>query len=90
MSDLGVGGEQLRAFVERIERLEEEKRAISEDIKEVYAEARGNGFDTKVMRQVVRIRKQEPSERLEQEAILDTYLHALGMVPDLEEQDPSH
>ncbi len=84
MSDLGVGREQLRAFVERIERLEEEKRAISEDIKEVYAEARGNGFDAKVMRQVVRIRKQEPSERLEQEAILDTYLHALGMVPDVE------
>ncbi len=84
MSDLGVGRDQLRALVERIERLEEEKRAISEDIKEVYGEAKGNGFDTKVMRQVVRIRKQDRNERMEQEAILDTYLHALGMVPDLE------
>jgi len=85
MSDLGVGRDQLRAFIERIERLEEEKRAISEDIKEVYSEAKGNGFDIKVMRQVVRIRKQDSNERMEQEAILDTYLAALGMVPDLEE-----
>lgn len=84
MSDLGVGRDQLRAFVERIERLEDEKKAIMEDMKEVYGEAKGSGFDTKVLRQVVRIRKQDKSERLEQEAILDTYLHALGMVPDLE------
>ena len=84
MSDLGVGRDQLRALVERIERLEDEKKAIMEDIKEVYGEAKGNGFDTKVLRQVVRIRKLDKSERLEQEAILDTYLHALGMVPDLE------
>jgi uncharacterized protein (UPF0335 family) len=84
MSDLGVGRDQLRAFVERIERLEDEKKAIMEDIKEVYGEAKGTGFDTKVLRQVVRIRKQDKSERMEQEAILDTYLHALGMVPDLE------
>ncbi len=84
MSDLGVGRDQLRALVERIERLEDEKKAIMEDIKEVYGEAKGNGFDTKVLRQVVRIRKQDKSERMEQEAILDTYLHALGMVPDLE------
>jgi len=84
MSDLGVGRDQLRAFIERVERLEEEKRAIAEDIKEVYGEAKGSGFDTKVMRQVVRIRKQDRNERMEQEAILDTYLHALGMVPDLE------
>ncbi len=83
MSDLGVGRDQLRALVERIERLEDEKKAIMEDIKEVYGEAKGNGFDTKVLRQVVRIRKQDKSERMEQEAILDTYLHALGMVPDL-------
>lgn len=79
MSDIGVGRDQLRAFIERIERLEEEKKAIADDIKEVYAEAKGNGFDTKVMRQVIRIRKQDMNERLEQEAILDTYLHALGM-----------
>ena len=84
MSDLGVGRDQLRALVERIERLEDEKKAIMEDIKEVYGEAKGNGFDTKILRQVVRIRKLDKSERMEQEAILDTYLHALGMVPDLE------
>ncbi len=79
MSDIGVGRDQLRAFIERIERLEEEKKAIADDIKEVYAEAKGNGFDTKVMRQIVRIRKQDTNERMEQEAILDTYMHALGM-----------
>lgn len=79
MSDIGVGRDQLRAFIERIERLEEEKKAIADDIKEVYAEAKGNGFDTKVMRQVIRIRKQDTNERMEQEAILDTYMHALGM-----------
>lgn len=74
-----VAQDQLRAFVERIERLEEEKKAIAEDIREVYAEAKGNGFDTKVLRQVIRIRKQDRAERLEQEAILDLYLAALGM-----------
>ncbi len=82
MSDISsesVAQDQLRAFVERVERLEEEKAAISDDISEVYAEAKGNGFDTKVLRQVVRIRKQDHSERLEQEAILDLYLAALGM-----------
>ena len=84
MSEIGVGRDQLRALIERIERLEEEKKAISEDIKEVYGEAKGTGFDVKAMRQIVRIRKQDASERMEQEAILDTYLHALGMVPDLE------
>ena len=84
MSELGVGRDQLRAFIERIERLEEEKKAISEDIKEVYAEAKGGGFDTKIIRQIVRIRKMDASERMEQEALLDTYMHALGMIPDLE------
>ena len=74
-----VAGDQLRAFVERIERMEEEKQAITDDIKEIYAEAKGNGFDTKVLRQVVRIRKQDRAERLEQEAILDLYLAELGM-----------
>lgn len=82
MADHGVARDQLRSFIERIEKLEEEKKAIADDIKEVYAEAKGNGFDTKVMRQLVRIRKQDKSERLEQEAVLDTYMHALGMVPD--------
>lgn len=82
MADQGVAGEQLRAFVERIERLEEEKQAIADDVKEVYAEAKGTGFDVKVLRQIVRIRKQDKNERMEQEAILDLYMHALGMVPD--------
>jgi uncharacterized protein (UPF0335 family) len=78
----GVAAGQLRALIERIERLEEEKQTIAADIREVYAEAKGNGFDTKVMRQVVRLRKQEVAERQEQEAILDLYMHALGMVPE--------
>ena len=77
----GVARDQLRAIIERIEKLEEEKQAIAGDIKEVYAEAKANGFDTKTLRQVVRIRKQDSSERQEQEALLDLYLHALGMVP---------
>ena len=74
-----VAQDQIRAFVERIERMEEEKRAIADDIKEIYAEAKGNGFDTKVLRQVVRIRKQDHAERLEQEALLELYMTALGM-----------
>jgi len=78
----GVAGAQLRALIERIERLEEDKKAIAEDIKEVFAEAKANGFDTKIMRQVIRVRKQDQAERQEQEALLDLYLHALGMIPD--------
>ena len=74
-----VAQDQIRTIVERIERMEEEKRAISDDIKDVYAEAKGNGFDTKVLRQIVRIRKQDASERAEQEALLELYLTALGM-----------
>ena len=74
----GVAADQLRAFVERIERLEEEKKAISDDIKDVYGEAKAMGFDVKILRQVVRLRKQEPHEREEQEAILDLYMHALA------------
>jgi uncharacterized protein (UPF0335 family) len=74
------GKDQLKAFVERVERLEEEKKAISDDIRDVYAEAKASGFDVKTLRVVVRMRKQEPSERAEQQAILDTYLHALGML----------
>jgi uncharacterized protein (UPF0335 family) len=77
----GVARDQLRAFIERIEKLEEEKAAIADDIKEVYAEAKANGFDTKTLRQVVRIRKLDSAERQEQEALLDLYLHALGMAP---------
>ncbi len=72
--------DQLKAFVERVERLEEEKKAIADDIRDVYAEAKGNGFDIKALRTVVRLRKQDVNERKEQEAILETYLHALGML----------
>ena len=72
--------DHLKAFVERIERLEEEKKTIADDIHDVYAEAKGNGFDTKALRTIVRLRKQDADERKEQEAILETYLHALGML----------
>ena len=72
--------DQLKAFVERIERLEEEKKATADDIRDVYAEAKGNGFDVKALRTIVRLRKQDTDERKEQEAILETYMHALGMV----------
>ncbi|MFD2647394.1 DUF2312 domain-containing protein [Devosia albogilva] len=74
-----VAQDQLRAFVERIERMEEEKAAIAADIKEIYAEAKGNGFDIKILRQIIRIRKQDANERMEQEALLDLYMSALGM-----------
>ncbi len=77
--------EQLRQLVERIERLEEEKKAIAEDIKEVYAEAKALGFDTKIMRKVITMRKKDPQEREEEEAMLALYLSALGMLPDVPE-----
>lgn len=83
MSDVNdVAQDQLRSFVERIERLEEEKKTIGDDIKDVYAEAKGNGFDTKVLRRVISLRKQDQNERQEQESILDLYMQALGMAPD--------
>ena len=72
--------DQLKAVIERIERLEEEKKATSDDIKEVYAEAKGNGFDVKALRTIVRLRKQDVDERREEEAVLETYMHALGML----------
>lgn len=76
----GLAGDELRQFIERIERLEEEKASIGDDIKDVYGEAKGRGYDTKVMRAIIRIRKQDPGERAEFETILDTYMAALGMV----------
>ncbi|MEM5474523.1 DUF2312 domain-containing protein [Hoeflea sp. AS60] len=86
MSDSGaVARDQLRSIVERIERLEEEKKTIADDIKDVYGEAKSNGYDTKVLRKIIAIRKQDQNDRLEQEAILDTYLHALGMAPEPED-----
>jgi uncharacterized protein (UPF0335 family) len=72
--------DHLKAFVERIERLEEEKKALSDDIRDVYAEAKAVGFDVKALRTIVRMRKQDTDERKEHEAILETYLHALGML----------
>ena len=74
--------DHLRAFVERIERLEEEKSSLGADIKEVYAEAKSNGFCTKTLRKIVSLRKKEEHERLEEEAMLATYLNALGMLGD--------
>ena len=74
-----VAAGQLRAFIERIERLEEEKKTISDDIKDVYAEMKGTGFDTKAVRTIIRLRKKDQAERQEEEAILDLYKAALGM-----------
>jgi len=71
---------QLKAIIERIERLEEEKKTISDDIKDVYGEAKGNGFDVKALRTIIRMRKQDADERQEQETILETYMQALGML----------
>ncbi|WP_420104537.1 DUF2312 domain-containing protein [Bosea sp. (in: a-proteobacteria)] len=73
-----VAGDQLKSIVERIERLEEEKKTIADDIKEVYAEAKGNGYDVKVLRKVVALRKRDLNERKEEESILDLYLQAVG------------
>jgi uncharacterized protein (UPF0335 family) len=73
-----VAAERLRSFIERVERLEEEKAAIMGDVKEVYAEAKGEGYDTKTLRQVVRLRKMDRAERQEREALLELYLSALG------------
>jgi uncharacterized protein (UPF0335 family) len=72
--------DHLKAFVERVERLEEEKKAIADDIRDVYAEAKANGFDVKALRTIVRLRKQDADERREEETILETYMHALGML----------
>ena len=83
MSDASgsVAADHLKQIIERIERLEEEKSEVAEQVKEVYAEAKGHGFDTKTLRKVVALRKKDPSERSEEEAMLDLYLAALGMLP---------
>ncbi|MDG5497892.1 MULTISPECIES: DUF2312 domain-containing protein [Azospirillaceae] len=75
----GIAADRLRSFIERIERLEEEKKGIMDDIKDIYAEAKGTGFDTKIMRQIIRIRKMEANDRQEMEALLDLYKSALGI-----------
>ena len=72
--------DQLKSIIERIERLEEEKKTISDDVRDVYAEAKANGYDVKALRTIVRLRKQEPTERQEHEAILEIYMQALGML----------
>jgi len=72
--------DRLKAFVERVEKLEEEKKAISDDVRDVYAEAKANGYDVKALRTVVKLRKMDVNERKEQEAVLETYMHALGML----------
>jgi uncharacterized protein (UPF0335 family) len=83
MADVGgIAGDRLKSFVERIERLEEERRALGNDLKEVYAEAKGNGFDTKIMRQVIRLRRMDKDDLDEQETLIDIYKRALGMLPE--------
>ncbi|MFB0873066.1 MAG: DUF2312 domain-containing protein [Sphingobium sp.] len=79
MSEGNVAADQLRLLIERIERLEEEKKGIGDDIKDVYLEAKATGYDVKIMRQIIRLRKMQPHDRQEMEAILQTYLAALGM-----------
>ena len=79
VASTGVAAEELRQLIERIERLEEEKKGIAGDIKEVYAEAKGRGYDTKAMRQLIRLRAQDAQERQEAEAILDLYMQAIGL-----------
>ncbi len=81
----GVAVDQLKSIIGRVEKLEEEKSGISADIRDVFAEAKGNGFDVKAIRTIIKMRKMDSSEREEQETILDTYLHALGMLPEYEE-----
>lgn len=83
----GVARDQLRAFVERIERLEEEKKTIADDIKDVYGEAKSLGFDTKILKMVISLRKKDEQQRTEEEIILDTYLQALGMIPTFEREE---
>jgi uncharacterized protein (UPF0335 family) len=77
----GIAGDRLKSFIERIERLEEEKKALADDIKEVFAEAKGTGFDTKIMRQVIRLRRMDKDDLDEQDALIDVYKRALGMLP---------
>lgn len=79
MAQSGFAREHLKSFIERVERLEEEKKSLTADIREVYSEAKGQGFDAKIMRHIVRLRKMENADRQEMEAILDLYMSALGM-----------
>ncbi len=87
MSSYGITADQLKSYIERLERLEEEKKNIAEDIKEVFAEAKGNGFDTKTMKVILKLRKIEPDDLQEQEYLLDTYKRALGMLPEIDQNE---
>lgn len=87
MQNGNVTAEHLRSYIERVERLEEEKAALATDIREVFAEAKANGYDVKTMRQVIKLRKMEAADRDEQEYLLDTYRRALGMLPDVDEAE---
>ena len=78
-ADKGVSAQRLKSFIERIERLEEEKKAMGADIREVYSEAKSSGFDTKIMRKVIVLRRMEPADRQEQEALMQVYIDAIGM-----------
>jgi uncharacterized protein (UPF0335 family) len=79
MSEGTVSNEQLRLLMERIERLEEEKKGVADDIRDVFSEAKSQGYDTKIMRQILKLRKMEPHDRAEMEALLDVYKSALGL-----------
>lgn len=81
----GIAVDQLKSIIGRVEKLEEEKAGIAADIRDVLAEAKSNGFDTKAIRAVLKLRRLDASEREEQETVLDTYLHALGMTPEMED-----
>lgn len=83
----GITGSHLRQFIERLERLEEDKKAVSEDMKEVFGEAKANGFDVKILRKILSIRKMDAADREEQEALIDLYMQALGMVPSAAEDE---
>lgn len=83
----GVAVDQLKSIIARVEKLEEEKAAIADDIKDVFAEAKGNGYDVKAIRQIIKLRKMDAQEREEEETILDTYMRALGMLPELDEAE---
>lgn len=87
MKSGGIAADQLKSIIERIERLEEEKSGIASDIKDIFAEAKGNGYDVKTLRKVISLRKKDAAERDEEEHLLDTYKRALGMIPDFEEEE---
>lgn len=76
----GIARDQLRAFVERLERVDEEIKCLNDDKRDIYGEAKSMGFDTKILKRVIAIRRQDPQQRMEEDLILDTYLHALGMI----------